>query len=135
MDNHPAEKSASIVQGQFMRLSERHAIAVYLRDGTRWVAEFNDGHIELMDATTWFGFHAGTLRYSHAHRAAALRSATALPKEVLEMIECLHQRLDAQAAEAGRGKVAVLEAAKRRWREIASRFRGQWSKHGSTFDT
>jgi hypothetical protein len=128
MDAHPVVNSASVVQGQYMRLSARHAIAVYLRDGMHWVAEFNDGHIELTDATTWFGFHAGALRYSHAHRAAALESATALPKEVLDEIERLHQRLDAQVTEAGKGEIFVLEAAKRCYRKFASRLRVQGSK-------
>jgi hypothetical protein len=111
-----------------MRLGGRHAIAVSLQDGMCWVAEFNDGHIELMDATTWFGFHAGALRYSHVYRAAALQSATALPKEVLEKSERLHQRPDAQVTEVGRSKASALETAKRCYREIVSKLRVQGSK-------
>ena len=55
-----------------LRLSEYHAVAIYLRDGVVWVADFIDGQGALVDANTWFRFNCGNLDNSHALRRMAL---------------------------------------------------------------
>ena len=45
--------------GQLLRHSERREVAIFLRDGVLWVADFIDGQGQLVEATTWFRFHCG----------------------------------------------------------------------------
>jgi hypothetical protein len=79
------------IQGQMLRLSEHHAVAIYLRDGQMWVADFIDGQGELVDATTWFRFNCGTLANSHALRRMAIESATPISSVLAERIDALHR--------------------------------------------
>jgi hypothetical protein len=79
------------IQGQMLRLSEHHAVAIYLRDGDMWVADFIDGQGVLVDANTWFRFGCGTNANSHALRRMALESAIPIPFELSERIEALHR--------------------------------------------
>jgi len=44
-----------------LKLDEGHWVAIYLRQGSNWVAEFRNGHGELTDAATWFRVPAGAL--------------------------------------------------------------------------
>jgi hypothetical protein len=90
------------IQGQMLRLSEHHAVAIYLRDGVMWIADFVDGRGALVDANTWFRFNCGTLANSHALRRMALESATPISLELSERIEALHR-----AAVYGRGQDLV----------------------------
>jgi hypothetical protein len=79
------------IQGQLLRLSTHHTVAIYLRQGSIWVAEFIDGRGVLADANTWFRFNCGTLSNSHALRRMALESAIPLSAELVEQIEALHR--------------------------------------------
>lgn len=79
------------IQGQLLRLNTHHTVAIYLRQGAIWVAEFIDGHGVLVDANTWFRFNCGTLANSHALRRMALESAIPLSAELVEQIEALHR--------------------------------------------
>jgi hypothetical protein len=90
------------IQGQMLRLSEHHAVAIYLRDGVMWIADFVDGQGTLVDANTWFRFNCGTLANSHAHRRMALESATPISLALSARIEALHD-----AAVNGRGQDLV----------------------------
>jgi hypothetical protein len=94
------------IQGQMLRLSEHHSVAIYLRDGVMWVADFVDGHGELVDANTWFRFNCGALANSHAQRRIALESATPISLELRERIEALH------VAHAAGGGQDLMRAAK-----------------------
>ena len=38
-----AARSPPSIQGQLLRVSEHRAVAIYLREGTTWVADFVDG--------------------------------------------------------------------------------------------
>jgi len=78
------------IQGQMLRLGEHHAVAIYLRDGDMWVADFIDGQGTLVDANTWFRFNCGGLANSHARRRMALESAIPISLELGERIEALH---------------------------------------------
>jgi len=79
------------IQGQMLRLSDHHAVAIYLRDGQMWVADFIDGQGALVDATTWFRFNCGTLANSHALRRMAIESATPIAAVLAERIDALHR--------------------------------------------
>src|SRR5215470_5260293 len=96
----------SQIQGQMLRLSEHRSVAIYLRDGIMWVADFVDGRGELVDANTWFRFNCGALANSHARRRMALESAMPISLELGERIEALHV-----APAAGRGQ-HLMRAAK-----------------------
>ncbi len=86
------------IQGQMLRLGEHHAVAIYLRDGQMWVADFIDGQGTLVDATTWFRFNCGTLANSHALRRMAIESATPIPSVLSERIDALHRASVAQGS-------------------------------------
>jgi hypothetical protein len=79
------------IQGQLLRQSERREVAIFLRDGTLWVADFIDGQGQVIDATTWFRFNCGTLTTSHARRRMVLESAIPLSEELVERIGRLQQ--------------------------------------------
>lgn len=81
----------NFIQGQLLRLSERREVAIYLRQGTLWVADFIDGHGELIDPATWFRFNCGAPTTSHARRRILLESATPLSAELAAQIESLHR--------------------------------------------
>ena len=79
-----------MVQGQLLRLSAHRTVAVYLREGVMWVADFIDGAGTLVDAGTWFRFNCGTPANAHARRRTVLESALPLSAELAERIEALH---------------------------------------------
>jgi hypothetical protein len=83
-------EESSTIQGQLLRRSERHEVAIYLRDGTLWIADFIDGVGELMEPAAWFRFNCGTLRARRAHRRMLLESAIPLSAELAARIERLH---------------------------------------------
>jgi len=85
----PADESASI-QGQLLRRSERREVAIYLRDGKLWIADFVDGIGELIDPAAWFRFNCGTPWARRAHRRMLFESATPLSAELAARIERLH---------------------------------------------
>src|SRR5450631_536394 len=121
------------IQGQMLRLSGHHAVAIYLRDGAMWIADFVDGQGTLVDANTWFRFNCGTLANSHALRRMALESAIPLSAALIERIEALHRAattqrsrelirlVEAVAAQLPRGRLVTLVAC--RFRRRSSRQR------------
>jgi hypothetical protein len=86
----PEQRSKRSMQGQVLRLSERREVAIFLRDGALWVADFVDGDGALMDAITWFRyFNCGAQPTADARRRLVLESATPLSEELVERIERL----------------------------------------------
>jgi hypothetical protein len=71
-----------------LRLSDDHEIAIYLRNGAAWVAEFKNGHSAIDSATAWFSTHGRTL--VHAQRRGDVSYVSPIPQDVLAHIECLH---------------------------------------------
>jgi hypothetical protein len=103
----PEPRRTRSIQGQLLRLSERREVAIFLRDGALWVADFVDGQGALIDAITWFRFNCGALSTAHARRRMVLESATPLSEELVERIE----RLDpAAATDNRRAAVRLVEA-------------------------
>ena len=88
----PDQGATRSIQGQVLRLSERREVAIFLRDGALWVADFVDGHGVLIDAMTWFRFfNCGASAAPQARRRMVLESATPLSEELVERIERLHK--------------------------------------------
>ena len=90
------------MQGQLLRHSERREVAIFLRDGALWVADFVDGQGQLIDAATWFRFNCGTGATPQTQRRMVLESAIPLSADLVDRIE----RLRAPDA-IKRGKRAV----------------------------
>lgn len=110
-------------EGQLMQLDEQHAIAIYRREGTCWVAEFRGGTGVLVEASSWFHFDVGELRHSHGRRAAALRSATALTPEISKKIECLHRQADPKNTRIAARAAAALGTAQHYWIDVTTALR------------
>ena len=119
------------IQGQMLRLSEHHAVAIYRRDDVIWTADFVDGRGTLVDANTWFRFNCGTLRNSHALRRMALESATPISLELSDRIDELHDALLARREQDLVGLVKAFITTLRRGgliALIAGRFRRRNSR-------
>ena len=100
------------IQGQVLRLSTHHTVAIYLRAGSLWVADFIDGQGQLVDANTWFRFNCGSLANSHALRRMTLESAIPLSPDLVAAIERLHHPTTAHRPSAWRRFVeAVISGA------------------------
>jgi hypothetical protein len=80
-----------LIQGQLLRLSERREVAIYLRSDNLWVADFIDGHGELVEAKTWFRFNCGAHAAYHARRRMVREAAIPLSGELIARIERLHR--------------------------------------------
>ena len=91
MSVNPARRFSSPIQGQLLRLTDRREVAIFLRDGALWVADFIDGNGELVDAITWFRFHCAALTTSQARHRMVLESAIPLSEELVARIELLQK--------------------------------------------
>jgi hypothetical protein len=78
------------IQGQLLRRSERREVAIYLRDGELWIADFIDGIGELIEPAVWFRFNCGTPSARRAHRRTLFESAVPLSADLAAKIEDLH---------------------------------------------
>ena len=85
--------STSPVQGSLLRLSERQEVAIYLREGAGWVADFHDSRATLHSVSEWHGSGSGRMLV-HAQRRDAVESLSPLPDEVVQRIESLHRRME-----------------------------------------
>ena len=81
----------SVLQGQVLRRSRRREVALFLRDDMLWVADFIDGHGEIVDAVTWVRFNCGTTASPQARRRMALESAVPLSEELVARIQALRE--------------------------------------------
>jgi hypothetical protein len=91
LDVNFAVRTPPTIQGQLLRMSERREVAIYLRDGVLWVADFLDSHGTLMDAATWLRFNCASSASWHVRRRMALESATPLSVDLIARIEQLHE--------------------------------------------
>jgi hypothetical protein len=85
--------SASPIQGSLLRLSEHREVAIYLREGAAWVADFNNGRAELHSASAWYTTGDGRMLV-HAQRRDVVETISPLPDEVARRIESLHRRME-----------------------------------------
>ena|SRR5690349_1406201 len=88
-----AEQSRSDdIQGQLLRLSARREVAIYLREGRLWIADFIDGEGAIVEPPEWFRFNCGTPRAWQARRRMELEAAIPLSVEISARIERLHRQ-------------------------------------------
>jgi hypothetical protein len=90
----PRNGPAKAIQGQLLRMSARREVAIYLRNDALWVADFIDGHGEIIDAITWFRFNCGTSSSPHARCRMVLESGVPLTADLVSRIERLHGSAD-----------------------------------------
>lgn len=110
MNENRQQNGATPLQSNLLRLSERREIAIYLRDGAAWVADFNDGRGELYTAGAWCGM-GGSRMLAHAQRRCEVETISPLPDEVVQRIESLHRRMEkAVVGPALRRALAILVA-------------------------
>jgi hypothetical protein len=83
------------IQGQILRRSERRETAIYLRDGRLWVADFVDGHGQLVDAESWLRFNCAGAS-AQARWRMGLESASPVSNELAQRIEALHRAIAAK---------------------------------------
>jgi len=107
--------STSAVQGSLLRLSERHEVAIYLREGAGWVADFHDDRATLHSVSEWHGSGSGRMLV-HAQRRDAVETISPLPDEVVQRIESLHRRMEEPTAGPFvQNLLAALAVCLRRW--------------------
>ena len=92
MNTKYEQDGTSPLQGNLLRIGERREIAIYLRDGTPWVAEFNDGRGELFAVGAWFSLNQG----GRVLRRMGPDSVTPLSQDVAQRIEGLHRGMERQ---------------------------------------
>lgn len=80
------------IQGQLLRISARREVAIYLRDGTLWIADFVDGCGELFEPEVWFRFNCGSQGAPDARRRMLRESGLPLSRGLVMKIESLHLR-------------------------------------------
>lgn len=115
------------IVGNTIDLGEGRSAAIYRRDGSSWVAEFQWGHGTLFDASTWFRSQGGALRYSHGRRGAALETMASITPELAKQIERLHRREDAGDTRVEQMATRVLSAVNRWCVDLSSKLRGRAS--------
>jgi len=79
------------IQGQLLRLSARREVAIYLREGCLWIADFIDGQGSLIDPAAWFRFNCGAPSTVPTRRRLLRESAIPLSEALAARIEALHQ--------------------------------------------
>ena len=115
MTTTPQAISTRAVQGSLLRLSERHEVAIYLREGAGWVADFHDGCATLHSVSEWHGSGSGRMLV-HAQRRDAVETISPLPDEVVQRIESLHRRMEEPTAGPFvQNLLAALAVCLRRW--------------------
>ena len=93
-----ANREGVRIQGQLLRLSARREVAIYLLDGTLWVADFVDGNGELFEPETWFRFNCGSPSARDAQRRTLLESGLPLSADIVAKIENLHRSVSASSS-------------------------------------
>jgi hypothetical protein len=130
MNAESKPRTAPSIYGHMITLGVDHSIAIYERNGECYVAEFRDGYGSLEDASSWFRFRAGVLRWGQGR--AALQSSIPLNSEMLEQIERLHAASDARQARMLAVPASVAAAARRYWSNAMSRLRGRTARISQT---
>jgi hypothetical protein len=90
MELDPRTARASPILGQLLRVSKRRQVAIYVREGSLWIADFIDGCGELVDPAVWFRFNCGSPRSQQSRRRMLLEAAVPLSAELAAKIESLH---------------------------------------------
>jgi hypothetical protein len=114
--NLPSDRGVSgPLFGQLLRHSERREVAIFLRDGVLWVADFIDGRGELVEATTWFRFHCGAYSTRQVRSRMVRESATPLSADLVQRIERLPRPVASRRTGPMDRVVAAIAAHTTRW--------------------
>lgn len=81
------------ILGQLLRLSARRVVAIYIRGEALWIADFIDGHGELMDPMVWIRFNCGSPLARQTQRRTLLEGGMPLSGEIVARIDALHRAL------------------------------------------
>jgi hypothetical protein len=84
------DQSEHSIQGQLLRLSAHREVAIYLREGSVWIADFVAGRGVLSAIAPWLRMNCGTTVNLEAARRTVLESAIPLSAELAARIEALH---------------------------------------------
>ena len=94
MNRNPECNHTNPPSGNLMRLGEQREIAIYLRDGAAWVAEFKKGRGEVSNMSAWFSLYGRAL--VNAQRRGEVNIISPIPDDVMARIERLHLRMEKQ---------------------------------------
>ena len=115
MNTKPKCTSASPLHGSLLRLSDRREVAIYLREGAGWVADFHNGCATLHSVSEWYSSGGGRMLV-HAQRRDAVETISPLPDEVIQRIESLHRRMEEPTVRPfARKTLGAFAAWRRRW--------------------
>ena len=92
MNTNPERNNTIPLSGNLLRLRARREIAIYLRGGTAWVAEFKNGHGEVHNVSAWFSLYGRAL--VHAQRRGEVNIISPIPEDVVARIERLHLHME-----------------------------------------
>lgn len=90
MNGNSGRNGTAVENGNLLRLGETREIAIYLRGGVTWVADFRGARGDLFTVSAWFALNGR----SSLLRRAGLGSIAPLPADVIERIERLHAAED-----------------------------------------
>jgi len=86
MHTNRKQDGKALIIGNLMRLGEQREIAIYLRDGVTWVADFRGASGKLFAVAEWFVLNSGAAAPGGMER----NSIEPLPACVAARIEQLH---------------------------------------------
>ena len=116
------EVPATAIVGNVIDLGEGRSAAIYRRDGSSWVAEFQGGRGRLVDVPGWFRARGGALRHGRGGRAA-LETMVPITPELSEQIERLHRPTSAGDTRVEQIPTMVLSAFERWCVEMGGKLR------------
>jgi hypothetical protein len=88
MNSNAVRNSAGPLSGNLLQLGGSREIAIYLRNGVPWVAEFTNGRGAVSSLSGWFGLHGRAL--VHAQRRGEVEIISPIPKDVVARIQRIH---------------------------------------------
>ncbi len=79
------------IRGTLLRVDAGRAVAIYLREGAAYVAEFDGSRCAVSSATAWFAVRGR--RLAHAQRRGEVEIVSPLPAEIATLLEQAHARM------------------------------------------
>lgn len=88
MNSSPTRNSTGLLNGNLLRVGKSREIAIYLRNGAAWVAEFRNGRGEVSNLSGWFSLYGRAL--VNAQRRGEVDIISPIPEDVVARIERMH---------------------------------------------
>jgi hypothetical protein len=92
IDTAGSAATRSRIQGQILRRSAHREVALYLRNGEPWIADFVDGKGMLVPVATWLRFNCPAQGGEHARARMVRECAIPLSPDLASRIEALHDQ-------------------------------------------